>query len=163
MKLPEEECLLLQSLNGLYIYNGRRNQRVFLLHQHGWTLQSIADAFEPPIPRSTVQYWASQPKDIPITPEPPLPTPPTKTPKPKYVPLKPKSPGIPKDVKEELAELAPLARQYRAKMSSTSQPALANQEFNNLIHELYNNNVKISEIAKASNVTNRAISRRLGK
>jgi len=48
-------------------------------------------------------------------------------------------------------------------MSSTSLSAQANEEFNQLIQDLYNEDVKIAEIAKASNVTNRAIARRLGK
>jgi hypothetical protein len=48
-------------------------------------------------------------------------------------------------------------------MSSTSQQAIANEEFNKLVYELYANNVTTSEIAKAANVTFRAIARRLGK
>jgi predicted DNA-binding protein YlxM (UPF0122 family) len=48
-------------------------------------------------------------------------------------------------------------------MASTSLSGQANEEFNELIHSLYEKDVKIAEIAQAANVTNRAIARRLGK
>jgi hypothetical protein len=48
-------------------------------------------------------------------------------------------------------------------MSSTSLQSQANQEFNELIHQLDSADVTTAEIARASNVTFRAIARRLGR
>jgi len=160
LDLPEEEKRVLrEECNS----KGRRNCRAKQLYQEGWTLRAIGDAFEPPFQRSTVRYWVEQ-GDLINRINFPIPTPHTDDASPKgYQRKKPVSPGIAQGDQETLARLAPVARYYRSGMSQSSQQAIANQEFNKLVYELYANNVTISEIAKASNVTFRAIARRLGK
>lgn len=156
--LPEDEVALLRSLN-----KKDRNVRAAQLFSEGWTLQSIGNAFEPPIRRSTVKYWVetapAQSKIIDV----PTQSPTYKTPSGGYQRKKPVSPGIDVPTQERLAQLAPLARQYRSGMSSTSLYTSANDEYNELIHELASQNVTPAEIAKAANVTFRSIARRLGR
>jgi hypothetical protein len=161
--LPQSEIDL---LNEVKKSKYRRNWRAKQLFDLGWTLQAIGDAFEPPIKRSTVQYWvqnAHKPANALTS---PVPTPwadsdsrPIKG----YQRKTAVSPGISEADQARLAYLAPLARQYRSGMASTSLSGQANDEFNELIRALYEKDVKVSEIALASNVTNRAIARRLGK
>jgi hypothetical protein len=157
--LPQEEVSLLRSL----VKKGERNQRAKELFSEGWTLQAIGNAFEPSVKRSTVKYWVdtassqfSKSNSVPI------PTTDDSV-KGRYVRKTKPSPGIsPEDI-NTLQNLAPLARLYRAGMPTLSAPAQANDDFNNLLHRLYSQQVTISELARASNVTNRAIARRLGK
>lgn len=156
--LPLTEVDVLKSLTKRH----QRFCRAKQLFDAGWTLQAIGNAFDPPLRRSTIQYWVNQGDlvhriDVPI-------------PKPKSLPVqkgyqrkRPVSPGIPFHQQERLRQLSPLARLFRSGMASTSTPAIANAEFDALVHELYDANVTISEIARASGVTNRAIARRLGK
>lgn len=156
--LPEDEALLLRSLS-----RKDRNVRAAQLFNEGWTLQSIGNAFNPPIRRSTVKYWvetASKSKsiDVPTTPAPNY-----KTPKGGYQRKKPQSPGIDVPTQERLAYLAPMARQYRSGMPSGHSATVANVEYNELIHDLASQNVTPAEIAKAANVTFRSIARRLGR
>ena len=160
LDLPEEEKRVLrEECNS----KGRRNCRARQLYQEGWTLRAIGEAFDPPFKRSTVRYWVEQ-GDLLHRINFPLPSPHNSDTKPRgYQRKKPISPGIPPHTQQRLAQLAPLARYYRSGMASTSVNAIANEEFSNLVHELYANNVTIAEIAKASNVTFRAIARRLGK
>lgn len=160
-KLPPEEVKTLQEMS-----KKQRAERAKQLFEAGWTLQAIGDAFVPPIRRSTIQYWVQNAKSS--TPLFPVPSPwgdgPDSEARPRgYLRKTPISPGISPEDQERLAHLAPLARLYRSGMSSTSLSAIANEEFNELVQSLYDNDVKIAEIAKASNVTNRAIARRLGK
>lgn len=160
-KLPPEEAKTLQEMS-----KTQRATRAKQLFERGWTLQAIGDAFVPPVRRSTIQYWVKNAKSS--TPLFPVPSPwgdePDSEARPRgYLRKTPISPGIRPEDQERLAYLAPLARSYRSGMSSTSLSASANEEFNQLVQDLYNDDVKIAEIAKASNVTNRAIARRLGK
>lgn len=155
--LPSSEVALLRSLT-----KRQRNARSLALFENGWTLQSIGDAFEPPIRRSTVKYWI-QTASIEDNVDVPIPNPKFKTPKGGYQRKKPPSPGISSSDEARLGQLAPLARSYRAGMASTHPAALANQEFNALVHELADQNVTPAEIARAANVTFRAIARRLGR
>lgn len=155
--LPQEEIQLLRSL-----FRNDRNVRARLLFDQGWTLQTIGDAFDPPVRRSTVKYWvdnAKMPKYDAVD----VPNPEFRTPKGGYQRKKPISPGIQPLDAQELGRLAPIARQYRSGMSSTSLYFEANEQFNQLIHDLSASNVTTAEIAKASGVTFRAIARRLGK
>lgn len=159
--LPQEEINLLRSL-----VRNDRNVRANLLFHKGWSLQTIGNAFDPPVRRSTVKYWVDTAK-LDKTPTPTtsyVPSPDlTRTSKPPYQRKKPISPGISLEDQQRLAHLAPIARQYRSGMSSTSLYFEANQEFDKLIRELSASNVTTAEIARASNVTFRAIARRLGK
>lgn len=160
--LPSEEADFLASLNHL-----RRRARVKQLYNQGWTLQAIADALlqnQKTAPtRSTVHYWVTNaPSDEKIASYgfPPAPKPREVA---TYQRKTPISPGITPSQAEELERLAPLAREFRSGMASTSAQAVANDNFDALIRELYNQNVTIAEIARAANVTHRAISRRLRK
>lgn len=153
--LPESEQVLLRSL-----VKGQLWCRVQLLHEAGWTLQSIADAFDPPRRRSTIRSWVI--KEVPhhefIT---ATPTPPVK--KPRSVRQRPKSPGIPHDEQLRIARLSPLARRYRSRTSSGSASFTANNELTVIAGELFLKGVTVSELARASGVTYRAMKRRVDK
>jgi hypothetical protein len=161
--LPQSEIEILRDVKKSKY---RRNWRAKQLYDLGWTLQAIGDAFEPPIKRSTVQYWvqnAHKPANAITS---PFPTPWEETdgrPVKGYQRKTAVSPGISPEDQERLAYLAPLARLFRSGMASTSLSGQANDEFNELIRSLYEKDVKIAEIAQSANVTNRAIARRLGK
>jgi hypothetical protein len=153
--LPESEQVLLRSLVKDQLWS-----RVQLLHEAGWTLQSIADAFEPPRRRSTIRSWVikevSRHEFITATP-----TPPVK--KPRSVRQRPKSPGIPHDEQLRIARLSPLARRYRSRTSSGSASFTANNELTVIAGELFLKGVTVSELARASGVTYRAMKRRVDK
>jgi hypothetical protein len=154
--LPKEEKDFLLSLKT----KEERNSRSRQLFEAGWTLRAIGEAYDPPVRRSTVKYWVENGalKQVGGAVQQP------NEPKPiGYQRKKPVSPGIPAETEKRLAYLAPIARTYRSGMSSTSLQFQANQEFNEIIEKLYNTNVTTAEIARASNVTFRAIARRLGK
>lgn len=133
------------------------------LFEAGWTIRSIAECFSPAKSRSTVQYWIKRGEEFSLNYTFDVPNPEYKTPSEGYQRLTPVSPGIPTDVAQKLRALSSTARQYRSGMSSTSAQALANSEFDALIKRLVSQNVKVAEIARACNVTHRAISRRLDK
>jgi hypothetical protein len=161
--LPQSEIDL---LNEVKKSKYRRNWRAKQLYDVGWTLQAIGDAFTPPIRRSTVQYWVQTAHKPANALNVNVPNPWEETdgrPVKGYQRKTAISPGISPEDQERLAYLAPLARLFRSGMASTSVSGVANDEFNQLIRSLYEKDVKISEIAVASNVTNRAIARRLGK
>jgi len=156
--LPSAEKAILLSLTT----KNERNCRARQLFEAGWTLRSIGEAYTPPVRRSTVKYWVEngdfsyvlQQKPV-QAPDEPAPT--------GYQRKTPVSPGISSADETRLSYLAPLARQYRSGMSSTSLQSQANQEFNELIRQLDSADVTTAEIARASNVTFRAIARRLGR
>ena len=153
--LPKSEADFLASLSKEQLW-----RRVKDLNDAGWTLQSIADAFDPPRRRSTIRSWAI--KDTPecefitATPTPPQP-------KPKSRRKRPKSPGIPHDEQLRIARLSPLARRFRARTNPSSVSFTANQELTNIAGLLYNKGVTVSELARASGVTYRAMKRRVDK
>ena len=153
--LPKSEALFLASLSKEQLW-----RRVKDLNDAGWTLQSIADAFDPPRRRSTVRSWVI--KDTPecdfvtATPTPPQP-------KAKSRRKRPRSPGIPHDEQLRIARLSPLARRFRARTNPSSTSFTANQELTNIAGLLYNKGVTVSELARASGVTYRAMKRRVDK
>jgi len=153
--LPKSEAIFLASLSKEQLW-----RRVKDLNDAGWTLQSIADAFDPPRRRSTVRSWVI--KDTPecvfvtATPTPPQP-------KAKSRRKRPKSPGIPHDEQLRIARLSPLARRFRARTNPSSVSFTANQELTNIAGLLYNKGVTVSELARASGVTYRAMKRRVDK
>lgn len=158
--LPGHEVALLHTLSGKALH-----QRCALLFSQGWTLQTIGESLNPPRPRSTVHVWvnaqlaaidkaAASTVVAPTYPERVN----QKTPRPKRV-----SPGISEDVRRRIAELAPVARRYRARVAPMSQPALANGEMSHLCNTLYSSGVTIRELANAAGVTYRAMARRLGR
>ena len=153
--LPKSEAILLASLSKEQLW-----RRVKDLNDAGWTLQSIADAFDPPRRRSTIRSWVI--KDTPecefIT---AIPTPPQ--PKAKSRRKRPRSPGIPHDEQLRIARLSPLARRFRARTNPSSTYFTANQDLTNIAGLLYNKGVTVSELARASGVTYRAMKRRVDK
>jgi len=156
--LPQAEVSLLRSLSK----KTERNQRALELYTAGWTLQAIGDAFEPTMRRSTVKYWVDT-ADAQFSLRLAIPVPNGEAPKGRYIRKRPKSPGISAFHAERLAHLAPIARQYRSGMGLASYQGQANQEFNTLLHTLYEQYITIAELARASGVTFRAIARRLGR
>lgn len=153
--LPSSEAFLLATLSKEQLW-----RRVKDLNDAGWTLQSIADAFDPPRRRSTIRSWVI--KDTPecqfvtATPTPPQP-------KAKSRRKRPRSPGIPHDEQLRIARLSPLARRFRARTNPSSTSFTANQELTSIAGNLYNKGVTVSELARASGVTYRAMKRRVDK
>ena len=153
--LPKSEAIFLAYLSKEQLW-----RRVKDLNDAGWTLQSIADAFDPPRRRSTVRSWVI--KDTPecifvtATPMPPQP-------KAKSRRKRPRSPGIPHDEQLRIARLSPLARRFRARTNPSSTSFTANQELTSIAGLLYNKGVTVSELARASGVTYRAMKRRVDK
>lgn len=134
--------------------------RVQDLHEAGWTLQSIADGFVPAKRRSTIRSWVvkeiTRHEFITATPVPPVK-------KPRYTRQRPKSPGIPHDEQLRIARLSPLARRYRSRTTTSSASFTANNELTVIAGELYLKGVTVSELARASGVTYRAMKRRVDK
>ena len=153
--LPKSEAIFLASLSKEQLW-----RRVKDLNDAGWTLQSIADAFSPPRRRSTIRSWVIKdtPECIFVT---ATPTPPQ--PKAKSRRKRPRSPGIPHDEQLRIARLSPLARRFRARTNPSSTSFTANQELTNIAGLLYNKGVTVSELARASGVTYRAMKRRVDK
>jgi hypothetical protein len=154
-QLPPHEVELLNTLKG-----EQRIERVAALFNAGWSLQTIGDSLLPKHPRSTVRSWVLRASGL-NTLDAPIPTPKLKTPEGGYQKVKPESPGIPQGDLEQIRYLAPLARTYRSRMSSTSAYAVANQRLTDLCKRLHENNVSVRELAEAAGVTYRAMYKRL--
>ena len=137
-------------------------QRVHDLYQAGWSLESIGSALSPTRPRTTMRTWVqkgslAERKTL----DAPIPTPSYKTPAEGYQKQRPDSPGIqPKD-QDQIKQLAPLARTYRAKMASTSAAAVANERLTELCKKLHDEGVSIRELAETAEVTYRAMYKRV--
>ena len=183
--LPESECELLGRLSGAAL-----RARCAELRQLGWTLEAIGAAFTPPKSRSTIHAWtlSSLPPKAPKT-QLPLPTlPPLKSiaaaeestpPAPPAPPKKParaselplrerrvfddESPKIPQNLQKQIAQLAPLARRYRARANPNGAYAMANDELTELCASLHRSGVSVRELSQAAGVTYRAMARRLGR
>lgn len=170
MNLPAAECDFLRVLKSEELY-----ARAQELHSVGWSVTAIANAFDPPRPRSTVHTWLSRPHTITHTR--PLPSPSsssssiaaaensTTRAKPKrerrlYVPS---SPALTAAEKDRIKTIAPLARRYRARANPNGVYASANDELTKISSEAYSRGVSITELATAAGVTYRAMARRLGK
>lgn len=157
--LPQKEVLFLRTLSG-----ERLHIRAAQLYKAGWTLNSIGEALDPPKGRSTVKAWIDRldlvsPHNVDV----PIDFPRLRTPEGGYQRLTPKSPGVTNAEAYTLRELAPIARMYRSGMPSSHPATQANETFQSLILQLKNNDVSIADIARAANVTHRAIARRLSK
>ena len=161
-KLPPPEVEYLNSLpKDAVIY------RVKMLFDEGWSLDAIGESFQRRRQRSTVRSWvlraeADWDEDACLFfLDAPIPSPKLRTPEGGYQKVRPSSPGIPQGDYEQIHYLAPLARTYRSKMSSTSVPAVANQRLTDLCKRLHQNNVSIKELAEAAGVTYRAMYKRI--
>ena len=181
-RLPEGECVYLGTLSGVPL-----KARARALHQSGWSLAAIAEAFDPPRQRSSVRAWVLSNVPAPDT-QPPLPPSPsssssssyssivaressvssssetvkTKTKVPRRI-YNPASPRISSAQKNKIATLAPLARRYRARTSPNGTYARANNELTDLCKNLYYKGTSVRELSLAAGVTYRAMARRLGR
>lgn len=157
--LPNKEVLFLRSLSGERLHI--RSKQLFTV---GWTLNSIGEALDPPKGRSTVKSWIDRLDLVsPHSFDVPIDFPRLRTPEGGYQRLTPVSPGVPYDTAERLRQIAPLAKTYRSGMSTSNPASMANEEMDQLTLELKANDVSIADIARAANVTHRAIARRLNK
>ena len=160
--LPPEENRYLRSLPQEELI-----KRVYDLYHSGWTLQAIGDSLTPPRPRSTIRSWLlrfTPPSerdliDAPIST--PIPSPDYLTHPDGYQKVTPESPGILPDELELIQSIAPIARQYRAKMSTSSAAAVANDQLSGVCIRLHANGVPIKDLAEAAGVTYRAMYRRV--
>jgi hypothetical protein len=150
-KLPPQEVEILNSVSVDALIG-----RVNALYLAGWPLQSIGEALSPQRPRTTIRSWVL--KNQPNTINAPIPLP-------KKAELARKSKkthqGVPQAAIEDIKQLAPLARTFRSRMSSTSAPAVANQRLTDICKELYANKVAIKDLAEAAGVTYRAMYKRI--
>lgn len=156
--LPPEEAAHLNSLSKDALIT-----RVHELYHQGWTLQAIGDALIPPRPRSTVRSWLLRfqtPAERDLT-DAPIPAPTYKTHPDGYQKRRPQSPGILPDELELIQELAPIARTYRAKMSTNSAACVANDQLTAICIRLNLSGVSVRELANAAGVTYRAMSKRI--
>lgn len=146
--LPSTEVAVLRSLTGMQL-----KYRCHALYQAGWTLSAIGDPLDKQ--RSTIRLWVnSVSPDLSVI---RVPSPVDKT----YVPRKTPSPGISAADRERMAELAPVARKYRSKLSDEHSATKANYELTSMCMSLYENHVTIQELADAAGVSYRAMYRRI--
>jgi hypothetical protein len=158
-ELPAGEILHLRSLHDVDLL-----KRVASLFSAGWTLAAIGRAFAPAKGRSTIKAWVDRSHQYPTPLDSvPLPSPKHKTDGKGYQRKTPRSPGVPEDIADRLKQLSPIARNYRARMSSATAEHRANQEMDRIVRDLKDNDVSTADIAKAANVTHRAIAKRVEK
>lgn len=153
--LPKQERDLLTSLSREVLWF-----RVQELVAAGWSYQSIANAFDPVKTRSTIRSWVvkkvKQQESLGAVPKPPIKAPRLRR-------IRPKSPGIPHDEQLRIARLSPLARRYRARTSPSAASYNANHELSQIAKDLYLKGVTVSELARVSGVTYRAMKRRVDR
>lgn len=153
--LPKQERDLITSLSREALWF-----RVQELVAVGWSYQSIANAFNPVKTRSTVRSWAVK-KLRPQESLGAVPHPPIKVPRLRRI--RPKSPGISHDEQLRIARLSPLARRYRSRTAPSSASYNANHELSRIAKSLYLEGVTVSELARVSGVTYRAMKRRVDR
>jgi len=140
--------------------------RAYELYQAGWTLQAIGDALQPPRPRSTVRSWLlrfQEPDLTPLAHPATIPAPRYQTHQDGYQKRRPQSPGILPDELALIQKLAPVARRFRAKVSSNDSTRVANDQLTAVCLRLYYSGVSITELAQAAGVTYRAMVKRIKK
>jgi hypothetical protein len=190
--LPESECELLGRLSGaaLRARCAELRQLGWTLEAigaaftppksrstiHAWTLSSLppkAPKPQPPLPLSPplpLKSIAAAEKSTPVSPPPPAPPAPAKKPA-RASGLPPRerrvfddeSPKIPENLQKQIAQLAPLARRYRARANPNGAYAMANDELTELCASLHRSGVSVRELSQAAGVTYRAMARRLGR
>lgn len=169
VNLPAAECDFLRVLMREELY-----ARAQELHSVGWSVTAIANAFDPPRPRSTVHTWLSRPHTTTHTR--PIPSPSSSSssiaaaeknaqarPKRERRVYTPSSPALTAAEKDRIKVVAPLARRYRARANPNGVYASANDELTRIARDAYLRGTPISELAAAAGVTYRAMARRLGK
>jgi hypothetical protein len=181
-ELPRSEVLLLRGLPRAEVRARARD-----LYRAGWSLSSIAEAFDPPKARTSIRSWltTSHPSL-----EHPLPSPassasssstidtaesftstsstlsqhpaPARTQR-DYRQVDSAASVISSSERSRIAELAPLARRYRAGTPRLGPLGVANDELTALARKLYDRGAPVRELAEAAGVTYRAMARRLGR
>jgi len=154
--LPVYEAKYLTALEGYELH-----ARARMLYQAGWTLRSIGESFQPARARSTVRYWINTP--LPIAgPAPLMPTAPVPTLATTVAPPRPPRRALTPSEKTEIAELAPVARKYRATMAPGHRAAIANRTLTDICATLHHTDrVTIRDLAEAASVSYRAMARRV--
>lgn len=178
-RLPFSERQYLSTLKGVEL-----RARARALNEAGWSLASIAEAFDPPRQRSTVRAWVLS--HVPPThtntdthPIPPISSPSSPSSASSTSTLgtaedfssvrarrrvyDPANPKVPPAQKRKISQLAPLARRYRARTSPNGTYARANQELTMTCVALYRSGASVRELALAAGVTYRAMARRIGR
>jgi hypothetical protein len=173
MILPQEECVLLRTLSGPAL-----RSRVSALHSSGWSLQAIANAWDPPKQRSTIRTWTGAPPSH----TPPIPSPSSSASSSTLVAAEksrsahsaaesarrarrefdPASPVLDATTKREIRRLAPLARRYRARANPDGIYARSNDALTLIVKEQFARGATVRELATAAGVTYRAMARRIG-
>lgn len=132
------------------------SSRLKALFEAGWSLSSIGSSLNPPVAKSTLYYQIRTATEADISrPVPSIPE--------KKLSIRPISPQVPKSTAEELARLAKLARNCRAKTTASSPFRVANEKLTRIAVELYQSGVPVNSIAKAAKVSPRAMYRRVSK
>lgn len=157
-QLPPQEVELINSLSPEALA-----QRVHDLYHAGWSLQCIGDSLSPKRPRTTIRSWVVRIETSPLNPskviDAPIPTPKDLSKEDRK--RRKDSPGIPQDTLEIIQNLAPLARDYRSRMATTSAAAVANDRLTAICILLNQEGVSIKELAAAAGVTYRAMYKRI--
>lgn len=154
--LPAYEIQHLNDLEGYELY-----ARARLLYQQGWTLRAIGEAFEPSRARSTVRYWINTPTPIASVYN-PYPTAPVPTLATSASSSRPPRRALTPAEYSKIAELAPVARKFRATMNPGHPSARANRELTKLCAKLHHEErVTIRDLAEAASVSYRAMARRV--
>jgi hypothetical protein len=180
-RLPFSERQYLSNLKG-----DELRARACVLHDAGWSLASIAEAFDPPRQRSTVRAWVLS-RTPPSHTQPPIPSLTSFSPSSSAystigtaeswsssspAPLRtrarrriydPENPKVPAGQRNKISQLAPLARRYRSRTSPNGTYARANQELTMICVSLYRSGASIRELSLAAGVTYRAMARRIGR
>lgn len=171
--LPPEEQAFLRELQE-DIFPDAMKIRLQRLFNAGWSLTTLGEGLSPSRPRATIHYWIKTLPPLSPTDHPVFTTP---IPKPEYpnstavssllpettATIRSVSPDVPEQFVTLLPSLALQARRYRAKMSSTSIYARANQQFTDICKELHALGVPSQKIADVAGVSYRAIARRVAK
>lgn len=161
-ELPEGEATLLRGLPA-----AARNARLRDLYEAGWSLSSLAAAFTPARPRTTIRAWVTSAgasdDTLPPVPRPAAPKAVTAAQRDvrRFAAPRRRRMGLPPDASTEIATLAPLARRHRPRTSPNNPARLANEGLTRLTRSLYARGASIPELAEAAGVTYRAMRRRV--
>jgi len=151
--LPECESVYLYDLEPQHL-----RERVRDLFNAGWTLRSIQEALPRHArrSRSALHYWIHETL-TPTTDTTPIPIPHLS----EYVNRRRPSPGVTATDLSTILYLSQQARLFRSRHALNHPYALANQQLTILVVSLYENGVKIQELADAAKVSYRAMYKRI--
>ena len=131
-------------------------RRLATLRAKGWSLSVLGKALNPTRSKATIHNWTANEGIFDFTEPIPLPE---KNP----LPAHSLAPLVPLETIPELQRLAPLAQRYRSRTPKTSIYAESNEKLTELVVSLYLRGVPVSAIAKATQVSNRAMYRRVNR